>query len=118
MYTNTRMENGGNQNHAISVYGGINEQTAQVGTGNMIATYGGSKKRKHVKKSKRRKSKGKKSKGGNLTRFAVPAVLLYANQLLGSKNASQRAFKSSKKIRGGYKKTNKNKSKKNVTFRA
>lgn len=77
----SRKVRGGNS-HTIGVYGDMNEQTSQNGQGNLIA-----------------------SKGGSLTNIAVPAALYYANSMLGSSSASNKAFKnSSKKVGGGKKK--------------
>lgn len=90
-----------------NVYGGINEQHAMAGRGNEIATNMGSLAGPQMGGTRGRRKR--RRRGGGLTELAVPAVLLYANQVLGS----TRSFKS-RKITGGKRHRKRNKT---VRFR-
>ena len=89
--TSKRMRGG---DFTSGVFGGMNDQVAMVGRGNEISM------NQNSMNIPTTEMKGGRKKGGGITELAVPAVLLYANQFLGSKDKSNRAFKSAKKFGG------------------
>lgn len=100
-----RTTKGGNgaAEYGVSTYGAAGEQVAQNGSGNLIATTSGGSRRRSCRRKK----------GGNFTKVAVPAALLYANQFLGKRSAS--SFKA-KSYKGGSKRV-KSMRKRHKTFR-
>lgn len=87
--------------YGVSTYGNMGEQHAMAGSGNLIATHAG----------------GGKKRGGNFTKLAVPAALLYANQYFGSKSASQKIFKSAKKMGGSRRGRRSMRKRRSISFR-
>ncbi len=67
--------------HAIKVYGDAEHQTGTHGAGGIIATTKGG-------------SRRYRSRGGTLGRVLVPAALVMANNIIGSRRRSRRGRKS------------------------
>jgi hypothetical protein len=87
-----KQQNGGNSDYTTSVYGDMNHQMATPGQGNLIQSH---------------------RVGGSLTKLAVPAVLLYANNVFGKK----RKFGGSRKRKSKSSRRHKKRKSKSIKFR-